>query len=306
MRRDAKLRARNAADLGGIALLSALLASGDGRIAAAGVGDFGETAIEILVRAGFLIPDGHLETTICDACEEPHLVPVIFDPGCGRYDGRCPVEGLLGRSQSELAALSFTVAGAATLLADAMSKEFEAGRDRTRLLEAGLWLLGSWRIGGAWTAVAIVFSIERLEAAQRVGSALANLPVPQQGLVLVPGLVDAFRPPRPFVCIPFETTFDLDASGTLIAARGPVVALATTASAPLASRGGRPEVGDKVAKVLNGLVAQERILPGCPNPGGIVARSWKTFFPGEDPPRPATIRKYAALWRKGSSDHQAP
>lgn len=304
--RSGALPAGTSTDRGPLALLAALLVSGDQRIAASGIGDFSDSSLEILGRTGVLLPDGHLENTICDACQEPHLVPVILDPEGHHYDGKCPVEGFLGRKPQEVAALSFTIEKATTLLADALSETFGPRRERPRAVDEGAWLLGSWRIGGGWTAVVVALSIDRVSAARRVRNALAGLPRPYRGLVLVPGEDDGFQAPPPFVCIPFETAFEINDSGRILAASAPLVAAATIASAPLVAKGGRPGVGWKVTRVLDGLLAQGQISRRRPALSGIVARSWKAFFPSEEAPSGPAIRKHAALWRKTPHDERPP
>jgi hypothetical protein len=283
-----------------LALLAALLVTGDQRIAERGIDDFGDKSIETLVRAGFLIPDGQLDSVICEACSEPHLVPVILDQERQQYDAYCPLEGFLGRTHEEVAALSFTIAGAAVLLGRAMSAAFGPGRDRPRTIDDDAWLLGYWSIAGRWTSVVIALSIGRATTARRVGDALASLPRPEQGLVLASAEAAGFHPPAPFLCIPFESAFELDDDGGIQVATGPIVAAATITSAPLLAKGGRPGIGPQVVTVLDSLLAQRRISRLDSSLSGIVAASWHLYFPGEQPPKSSTIRKYAALWRQAT------
>ena len=106
-----------------------LLIAGDQRFAASAIGGFNKKATDALVHAGLLIPDGPLDTTICNACDEPHLVPVVFNVIRQQYDGLCPIEGFLGSSPGEVTALSFAVSNVATALAGALSGAFGQGRN---------------------------------------------------------------------------------------------------------------------------------------------------------------------------------
>lgn len=67
-----------------IVLLAHLISDGDPRMAARAYGGRKSAAIAALVQAGMLVPDGVVDTTICDACGEHHLAEV---ESCGPDGG---------------------------------------------------------------------------------------------------------------------------------------------------------------------------------------------------------------------------
>lgn len=281
-----------------IALLSDLLCKGDHRIAAGVLGGRGASAIAALVRAGVLIPDGVIDATICDACDAHHLVEVASAGPDSGYGWHCPEAGFVAADPDAVAAFSIGTDRVIAALSKTLIAAFGAQRWRARPLDGtDGWLVGVWRIGGAWTTVALARGLDSSAAAKRAARALAALAQNDAGLVLTVGEDDGFEAPLRFAVVPLAASLMLDAEGHLAIADDVLTrAVAQSAAARLVAHVGRPSVESKVFAVLDGLRSRGELPEGGTHLAGIVERAWPGFYPNEPPPKPSTLRKYTRRW----------
>jgi hypothetical protein len=278
-----------------ITLLSELLCEGVERTTAQAYGRPRAPVIAALVRAGILIPDGVIDTTICDACDVHHLVEVVSGGPDGSYGWHCPEVGFVPADPDAVAALSVQTDRVVAALSKAFTAEFGTRRWRSRPLEgADAWLVGAWSIGGAWTTVALARGLGCAAAARQTTNALEALVQNDAGLVLTIGNDAGFEAPRRFAVVPLTASLILDAEEHLLVAADVLMrAVATHAARDWVAHAGRPSVEAKVFAVLDGLVSRGLSEVNS----GVVSRAWPEFHPGEQPPSSGTLRRHIRRWR---------
>ncbi len=281
-----------------IALFIDLFSDGDQRIAARAYGARNAPAIAALVKAGLLVPDGVIDTTICDACDTYHLVEVVSCGPDGGYGWHCPEAGFVTADPEVVSAISLRVNRVVAAIAAAFTAAFGAQRWLPRPLDGtDAWVVGVWRIAGEWTTVALARGVDSTVSARRIADALATLPQNDAGLVLTAGESGGFEPSPRFAMVPLAASLQLDDErGLAVAADILSRAVASRAGARLASHVGRPSVEAKVFKVLDA-VSQDPARGVSEVNSGVLRRAWPEFYPGEAPPNASTFRKYIAAWR---------
>ena len=287
-----------------IALLSDLLCDGDQRMAARACGGRNSPAIAALVQAGMLVPDGVVDTTICDACGEHHLAEVQSCGPDGGYGWHCPEAGFVAADADAVAAISIVTNCVVTVLGELFTAALGAGRWKPRQIDGtDAWIVGVWPIDGAWTTVVLVRRLDSLSAARRTAAALAALPQNDAGLVLTVVEDAGFEAPIGFAVVPLTASLMLDAEGRLSVDAATVArAVVRHAAARRVAHVGRPRVEEKVFAVLDGLEA--RRASGTEMEikldSGVVTRAWAEFHPHEVPPSAATLRRHIRAWRSSS------
>ncbi len=279
-----------------IVLLSDLLCDGDQRIAARACGGRKSPAIVALVQAGMLVPDGVVDTAVCDACGEHHLAEVESCGPDGGYGWHCPEAGFVAADPDAVAALSIVTNCVVTALGELFAAAFGAGRWKPRQIDGtDAWIVGAWLIDGAWTTVTLA-RLDSLGTARRTAAALAALPQNDAGLVLTAFEDAGFEAPLGFAVVPLTASLMLDTTGRLSVDVATLArAIARHAAARRVAHVGRPGVEAKVFAVLDSLEA--RPASGEALNAGVVKRAWPEFYPQEKPPSPVTLRRHISRWR---------
>jgi hypothetical protein len=277
-----------------IELLGQMIEAGDKRMAASAYGGRDGPALSALLRAHLLGPDGLLGTTICDACEHPHVVDIEFggDGSCGWY---CPEAGYVPADREALVALAIDTGRIIPAIGAAFSEAFGERRWTPRPLgpEADGWIIGAWQIGGGWTTVALARRLDSTDVARGTASALAALAPNDAGLVLTTRQHTGFEPPRRFTALPLEVALILDSAAHLSASADAIIQAVTPHFAVrLAAHAGRPGVAAKVHTVLDCLRARGTLPSSATALAGAVARAWPEFYAGEPPPAASTLRRH--------------
>lgn len=276
-----------------IGLLSDLLRAGERRVVAQARGGR-VPAVAALVQAGILVPDGVAQTTICDACDTPHLVEIVPDGLDGGYGWRCPEVGFVAADLDAIATLSIGIGRVVEALSDALTTAFGPRRWKPRPLEGtDAWIVGVWPIGNALTTVVLARGLESTATARRTAEALAGLAQNDAGLVLIVGEDTGFVAPGRFAVVSLTASLMLEAEGRLsVDAKMLEQAVTPHAADRLVAHVGRPSVEAKVFAVLEGLASRGAASSGGGVNAGVVARAWPEFYPGETAPRPSTLRRH--------------
>ncbi|NQW10884.1 MAG: hypothetical protein HQ481_13515 [Alphaproteobacteria bacterium] len=282
-----------------IALLCDLLTDGEQRVAMQAIGGRASPAVSALLRADLLVPDGVLETTICDACEVHHPVDVVFDAERGTHGWRCPEAGFVTADSDAVAMVSLSMKRTAAAVSGAFTDAFGYRRWALRpIAGAGAWVVGAWCIGGAWTTVILARYLCSASESHRTREALVRLSPNEAGLVLTIGDSEGFEPPRRFAAVPLaEAIAPINGSRLVADSRLLQRIVTPLAAGRLVAHAGRPGSEAKVAAVLEGLEARGDLPAGTKGLSGVVARAWEEFHPHEGSPAPSTLRKHIAAWR---------
>ncbi|MEQ8817856.1 MAG: hypothetical protein RLO51_16260 [Thalassobaculum sp.] len=283
-----------------VGLLCELVLQGDQRIAALNNVDGDASPVATLVRAGLLVPDGVVETTICDACGEPHVVNVEFDPDRQTHGWRCPDAGFVAASEESVAALAFSVGRVVESLSEAFSDAFGRRPPTARLLEGTTaWLVGMWTIGGSATRIVLACGFDDVRAARRTREMLLALSPLEAGLVLSVDADVEFEPVREFAAVAFDEVVSIDGQDRVSLNAGLLqFAVAAFAAQRHAVHVGRPSVGPAIHAVLDQLAARGEIERGSEGIFRLAKQEWLRLHPTAPLPKDSTIRKHVRIWRR--------
>ncbi|MEQ9335143.1 hypothetical protein [Thalassobaculum sp.] len=281
-----------------IALLCDLLAEGDQRISAEAIGGRNAPEAIALSEAGLIVPDGVIDTTICNACDEVHLAEIDTDPDSGGYSWLCPDAGFVAADCDIIAAYAVSMQRLATAVSDALSETFGRCRWRMRRLDdTSAWMLGVWSIGSASTIVVLARGLAASAEAQRVRQALLRLPRNDAGLVITIGGLEGLEPPPRFASAPLDAIAFIEGSALLVDAQVIDRSVAPHLFESLHARGGRPGYAMQVKEILTRLDQRGELPKSGTGLAGIVRREWTKIYPNEEPPAPSTVRNHIAVWR---------
>ena len=281
-----------------MALLSDLLLDGDQKTTARWCSETAVPAVDALIRAGLLVPDGVVDAIFCELCDDHH--EIVCGPPFTFHKWQCPKARFTVADPDAIRLYSITMSGAVAFLSNAFGDTFGRRRRAPRLLDDGIdaWIVGTWKIEGVLTTIVLARGLDVAPISRRACDLLVAQPQDEVGLVLTIGDDAGFEPPRRFASLPLADSMHLTDECRLSVVTDRITrAVRPQAWARLLSHAGRPSVEAQVFRVLDHLDACAELGDVTKGLSGIVARAWEQFYPGERAPARSTLRKHIASWR---------
>jgi hypothetical protein len=277
-----------------VSLLCDLIGTGDVRIGARAYADHQE-AFAALVHSGILTPDGVIESTVCDACDNHHLADVVPKNDGSGHGWHCPEVGFVLAVPAAISAFAGTMGRVVAGLSRALTSAYGTPRLRPHLLaEDDLWLVGVWEVAGVSTTVAAARKLSSAEALESSSEVLSKVTRFDAGLLLTMDENVHVDPAIRFKAVPLTAAIRIDVRGALSVAEDVLAHAVAIQSSYVASKNEPRGVGTKVFAVLRGLELEGAISKVTSR---VIADNWKRFASGKIPSSP-TIRRHIQAWRR--------
>jgi len=272
--------------LNGVDLFAVLLAQ-RGRVRRAEFSSL--LAYDQLIKAGLIEETGVVSSMMCDECDHPHDVRIVYEGA--QYGYYCPDLGFVPKLRSELVAVQPNLGAFVSQVAEAL----DCKRRKSSPLDKDTWRIGAIDSTAGDVVLYLHPTLQDARDVRDLQAALASEVKSPFGVILASqGTLNA----PPFVTVQMDDVLSFDPKAGQFAV---VADIRGIAGVPEQRTGGRPNEYQKPLSELIALRAsQGRTLKGRNVEAKAIIVEFKSQFPNIDCPSLSTVQRYVTKIRSGS------